>query len=459
VVASGASWSRPAEPAATAAALVAGLLLLIVSWALLHSWFFDDLQIRDTPIYARYGNRIAAGDVPYRDFRVEYPPGALPVFAAPALGHAPASTRTYRELFETSMFFAAALGLVATAFALRCLRASLARTAAALAFAGLAPLALGSVVLSRFDLWPAAICAGAVGAIVCGRPKLGLAALGLGVATKLWPGVVVPFALVYVWRVEGRRKALAAGGWLAAVVCAWVVPFLVLSPDGLWRSLSTQLTRPLQIESLGSSVLLVAHRFGLDLTMRSGHGSQNLAGTAPTAIAWVQTAVQVAVLVGLLALFVRLRRPDADDFVRYAAAAAVAFVALGKVLSPQFLLWLVPLVPLVRGRRGLVASALLAVACILTQGWFPFRYWDLALAFDATASWLVFARDVVLVGLVAVLVPGGRGAGSTTTGRWWGTGVKRGLSRSAGTSTTWNDTMATANAQATPTSGGNAVPG
>ena len=51
-----------------------------------------------------------------------------------------------------------------------------------------------------------------------------------------------------------------------------------------------------------------------------------------------------------------------------------AFVALGKVLSPQFLIWLVPLVPLVRGRRGLAAAAMLGAAMLLTQAWFPDRY-------------------------------------------------------------------------------------
>jgi len=80
-----------------------------------------------------------------------------------------------------------------------------------------------------------------------------------------------------------------------------------------------------------------------------------------------------------------------------------AFIAFGKVLSPQFLIWLLPLVPLVRGRRGLTASAVLALALVLTQLWFPYRYWRLALQQDAIASWLVFARDLVLVALVFVL--------------------------------------------------------
>ena len=82
---------------------------------------------------------------------------------------------------------------------------------------------------------------------------------------------------------------------------------------------------------------------------------------------------------------------------RWSAAALVAFVALGKVLSPQFLIWLVPVVPLVAGLRGLRASVLLAAGLVLTQLWFPSRYWDLARELDPLASGLVLARDLVLV--------------------------------------------------------------
>jgi hypothetical protein len=40
---------------------------------------------------------------------------------------------------------------------------------------------------------------------------------------------------------------------------------------------------------------------------------------------------------------------------------------------------------------------------VLTQVRFPFRYWDYALRFDATVSWLVLARDILLLVLLAVL--------------------------------------------------------
>ena len=72
------------------------------------------------------------------------------------------------------------------------------------------------------------------------------------------------------------------------------------------------------------------------------------------------------------------------------------------MLSPQFMIWLVPLVPLVAGGAGAVAAALLAVALVVTQLWFPYRYWDVVAL--EPAAWLVLVRDALLVALFVVLV-------------------------------------------------------
>jgi hypothetical protein len=166
-------------------------------------------------------------------------------------------------------------------------------------------------------------------------------------------------------------------------------------------SLHRQLRRPLQIESLGAGFLLAAHQaFGFGITMKSSSGSQNLVGTLPDVLAWLQTVLQAGALVWLWRRFARGPMEPAR-LARYAAAAVTAFVALGKVLSPQFLIWLVVLVPLVRRR---LAWALLAAALVLTQGWFPYRYWDLVKHFDALSSWLVPLRDLTLLALLAALV-------------------------------------------------------
>jgi hypothetical protein len=259
------------------------------------------------------------------------------------------------------------------------------------------------VILSRFDLWPAAFCAGALAALVSNRVRLGHALLGLGITAKLFPVVLVPLGVAYVWKRAGQREALTCLALLAGVVGAVFLPFVVLSPGGVWDSLSVQLRRPLQVESLGAALLLVGHHvFGFGLAGETSHGSQNVAGSAAGVLAVATTFLQVGVLGWIWTSFAR-GRGDGEALVRSTAAALCAFVALGKVLSPQFLIWLIPIVPLVRGRRGLWASGLLAAALVLTQVWFPFRYFRLALHFEAGLSWVLLARDLALVALAVLL--------------------------------------------------------
>ncbi|HET6643042.1 MAG TPA: glycosyltransferase 87 family protein, partial [Gaiellaceae bacterium] len=382
-----ASWSRLASAAL-------GVVLFLLVWGLLHHGFYARNDIVDTPVYQRYGESMTDGRMPYRDFRVEYPPGALPVFVLPALGAG--GSERYRHRFEGL--------LVSLGVACVLLVAAIAPSLWAPLYVAAAPLALGSVYLSRFDLWPVTLTLVALVFLVFGRFRLGLGSLGLATAAKVFPAVILPIALAHVWRLRGRRETFACAGTYVAVVAAAFLPFAIVSPGGLWDSLWAQASRPLQIESLGSGLMLAVHQlFGLDLTLDESHGSQNLAGSGAEVIAVASTVLQVAVLLAIWLWYAR--GPASRDRLLAASAAAVcAFVTLGKVLSPQFLIWLIPLVPLVRGRRGLGASGLLAVALVLTQLWFPFRYWRLALEFDAAASWLVLARDLTLVALLVVLM-------------------------------------------------------
>jgi hypothetical protein len=369
------------------------LALFALSWFLLHHGFYERDQIVDTPVYESYGEAIENGEVPYRDFRVEYPPGALPMFVVPALADV-----DYRVAFEWLMALCGGGLVVAVALAARQLGLGF----GTLAFVALSPLAIGSVILTRFDLWPAMLASFALAALLYERLRLGHVLLGASIAAKLYPAVFLPLTVAYAWRRHGRREALRCGALALGVVVAIYLPFFVVAPGGVLSSLGRQLSRPLQIESLGSAVLLGAHQaFGVGIEMQSSHGSQNLAGAAPDVLAVLLSLAQVAVVVWLWTRFARGREPSRYELAAYSAAVLTAFVALGKVLSPQFLIWLVPVVPLAR-RYG--ANALLLAALVLTQLWFPFRYWDLVREFDPLASWLVLARDLVLVALLVVLV-------------------------------------------------------
>jgi Glycosyltransferase family 87 len=389
---------RPAEGGRAGQAVLLGLAVLALSWALLHVGFWGRNPIADTPVYHGFGTKILDGEIPYRDFPVEYPPAALPVFVLPAF----AEDEHYASAFELLMWICAMGALTLVATTLTRVGASGPRLYAAVAFVGLAPLALGSVVLSRFDLWPAALAAGALAALVAGRDRLGFGLLGVATAAKLYPVVMLPIAFVWIGKRRGWREAMIALGFFAGVVALIVAPFAVLSPGGVWDSVSSQAGRPLQIESLGAAFLLAAHQLGIyEATVVSSHGSQNLEGGLPDALAAVQTAFQLIALAAVWIVFTR-GRPEPERLFVGCATAVAAFIAFGKVLSPQFLIWLLPLVPLVGGSMGLAAGGMLVVALVTTQSWFPYRYWDVV-AFEP-AGWLVLVRDLLLLGLLAVLL-------------------------------------------------------
>ncbi len=359
--------------------------------------------ISDTGVYRYYGERIAAGDVPYRDFAVEYPPGGLVPFVVPALV---SSTRGgFDGAFLAAMVVALAVASVLILLSLEALKASDRRDALSVG-AFLAGIALlGPFVLTRFDLYAATVTVAAVCAILHRRRHLGPALLGVAIATKIYPAVLLPLLVTRIWRHEGRAAALRGLGLTAGTVVAIYLPFAILAPGGVAHSVWRQVGRPLQIESLGSGVLLAFHQtFGMPLGWASSAGSQNLTGTVASVAAAATTLAGVAALALVWLRFARGDTESAARFTRYCAAATVAFVAFGKVVSPQFLVWLLAVVVLVPGRRGTVAVALLLAACALTRLWFPRTYWDLVRQFDPTASWLVLVRDMLLVAVLVALV-------------------------------------------------------
>jgi glycosyl transferase family 87 len=386
----------------SAALAAVALCLFLGCWALLHHGTLARGQIRDTPLYAQYGDAIAHGAVPYRDFRPEYPPGALAVFVLPSLGHE-GDQHAYDRWFDRLMALCGCVTIAGAALALRALGAGPIRTAAALGSIAVSPLLLGSVVLSRFDFWPAALVAVALASLLRQRFALSALALGVAIAAKLWPVVLAPLAFVWIWRTCGRRAAAAWTAGLVAVDAACFLPFAVLSPDGLRASFHTQLARPLQLESLGGALLVAAHHLaGTQLHTATSYGSQNPVGGGAHALGIATAVVEVTAVAAVWLLFVR-GPATGERLVLHSAAAVAALLAFAKVFSPQFLIWLVPLVPLVRGRRGFGAGMLLAAALVLTQTWFPRHYWPLARGFAPRESWLLLARDLVVVALAGVL--------------------------------------------------------
>src|ERR671935_157021 len=93
------------RPGAEAALL--GSVLFVVACALPAVGLFRGHL--GTSIFQSYGDAVLDGHVPYRDFSLEYPPGALPAFVVPSLGPA----RDYDSWF---MAFEAVCGLACILF-------------------------------------------------------------------------------------------------------------------------------------------------------------------------------------------------------------------------------------------------------------------------------------------------------------------------------------------------------
>jgi predicted membrane-bound dolichyl-phosphate-mannose-protein mannosyltransferase len=135
--------------------------------------------------------------------------------------------------------------------------------------------------------------------------------------------------------------------------------------------------------------------------MGTSSGSQNLVGELPDTLATLETILLAASLLVIWIWFAR-GKPTTPRFLQAAVAAIVAYVAFGKVLSPQYMAWLIPLVPLLGGRRGLAAASIALVALWLTGDYFPRSYFPYIQDTDRNAAWIVFLRDVALVLLLAV---------------------------------------------------------
>jgi hypothetical protein len=174
-----------------------------------------------------------------------------------------------------------------------------------------------------------------------------------------------------------------------------------LSPAGTREAIDYHLERPVQVESLpaAGAVLLDALGAGEAHSVQS-HRSDGLEHPAASALTAVALTLMLATVAAAAAAAARAEGGP-RDLVLAALTAVLAFAALGKVLSPQYLLWLVPLGALAFAWRMHALALALAAAAILTQLEFPARYFDVV-ARDPFAIGLVALRNVALLTALAL---------------------------------------------------------
>jgi uncharacterized membrane protein len=356
---------------------------------------FRAARFRDVHIYQGYAERFLHGDLPYRDVFVEYPPGAFAVFMPPTAFGA----LHYNAAFKSLMALCGLATILLAALVLVELGVARSRLYVVVGLLALGPIALGPISLNTYDAWPALLTVLALYLFLRGWDLPGAAALGLAVSAKVYPLVLVPLAGIYVWRRAGPRKVVAALAVFVVVAAVVVVPFAAYDAHGVASSFRSQAERGLQIESLGASLLLAVDRLGLydaKVVETTGVAGRNLSGSLPDAVAAVTLVLEALAVVAVWALYARTRDPRARLPLAFAAAVA-GFLAFTKVFSPQYLVWLVPLVVLA---GSWLAVALTAVSLVLAQVWF-FHYH--ALFRLAWPTWLLLLRDLLILGVFLVL--------------------------------------------------------
>ena len=355
-----------------------------------------DERVNDLFVYRTAAEPLLEGELPYRDVFLEYPPLAAAVLALPGLLGTGADE--YRIAFGLLMLLLAAGVLLVTG---RLAERTGGDPRRAMLAVAAAPLVCGAMIRTHFDLLPVLLLVGALAFLVGCRTTGAFALLGLGVMAKGFPIVVAPVVLAWLAGRGERRAALRGATALGCVVAGVAAVAVAISPSGAWEALDYHLERPVQIESLPASVVLALDAAGVgDAVSVSSHRSDGLDHPAADALTAVSFGAMLAAL-GALA-WAAARTREVRGVVLASLGAVAAFATLGKVLSPQFLVWLVPLGALAFAWRLHALALAVAAAMALTLLEFPSRYFDVV-AREPFPLVVVAVRNAVMV-LVVWLV-------------------------------------------------------
>jgi hypothetical protein len=348
--------------------------------------------------FAPQADAIQGGELPYRDQEIEYPPLSVPVLVGPAyFGN---GTESFREGFAWEMlaFDLAIVVLLALALpgtARRVLSALGVYTIGVVMLSGavLDPSLIDTppLVLVRFDLVPALFVLAAVLARDAGRSAGWSAFLSIGAAVKAFPLLLYPALL----RGESSLRRVVVAGAIPLVVCAIAV---VVVGDEFGSAIGYHTGRPLQVESLAATPFEVADRFGADVTVATGHGGFEISASGATVARWISVLMGAVVYLLLVRAGWRSRVPNLE----LVTALLAVLVVFAPVLSPQFLLWILPLSAAAYGSS--LNNLVLLAAVLFTQ--IGLQNYDGVMDLSGNFVWPVAARNLwLLVYLILVCGP------------------------------------------------------
>ncbi|MCF6522976.1 glycosyltransferase family 87 protein [Streptomyces sp. JJ36] len=298
-------------------------------------------------IYQGWSEVLSRGTFPQDDVSWQYPPAAaLPVLAPRALPF----------LDYPAAFFVLACVADAVTFGLllRAGRRPDGRAAGAWCWVAGVPL-LGPTAYARYDVLVTALAVAAL-LTAAHRPRAAGVLAGFGALLKVWP------ALLLLGIPRGRPARTA---WTAAAVTGGLLAlaFGVAMP-GAWAFLTFQGERGTEVESLGALVFHVARHFGWEGQVLLHYGSMEFLGPYVSVVSDVALALSVLAGVWLLSWRLRARRWSGSTPAEAAFTAVLLFTATSRVISPQYMVWLVGLaaVCLVLRTSRMTPPALLVLA-------------------------------------------------------------------------------------------------
>jgi hypothetical protein len=219
---------------------------------------------------------------------------------------------------------------------------------------------------------------------------------------------IAPIFLIYYFRNHQYKLILRGVITFAVVSLAILLPFLITSPANLWTLYSYHAQRGLQLESIYSSFLLAADTLGLiSIEVFLNFGSWNVANHIGDIIAKLSSYVLVVCLLASYWLIYSRAKTDKPGILQIGASAllvvAVTLIA-SKVLSPQYIIWLIPFLIFATGRwRYAIRAAFIAVG-IITYYIFPWRYLKL-IALEPGEVGVLLIRNILLI-ILALLAAG-----------------------------------------------------
>ncbi len=383
------------------------LWLALAAVAVVHIIIFTRLfesGSYDVELYLGYASKMFNGLVPYRDFNLEYPPGALLVFLLPRLFAS--SAASYGTAFTLEMLLCDLACLLMVFFLARRLKLS---PVATIIIYTLAVVSVNAIGIQRYDFAVAALSLAAIFAFSRGNYKTAWALLALGTLVKLYPVALAPFFFIYQWRHQRWQSLIAPVIVFGAVFLAGALPFWLASPEGFMHAFALQGGRNLQIESSYASVLFMLYALGrTQLSVYQGPVSWDLDSPYAAGIAQVAVAVMalgvMAVLVCYALPYLRANNPKTGGppapaalgrLINYSLLVTIVLLLASKVVSTQFMVWLLPFVPLVSGRARHAVWVVFLPLGWLTWYIYPTHYWDLRNLYP-TPIGAIFLRNVLL---------------------------------------------------------------